>query len=1296
MRSNENGTLPGGPICQAVLNALESRAAILDHHGVIVAVNEAWSSFSDQSFGTANQHDSPGGNYITAFPFFLNGEAETAQKRVRDLLEGRSGAFVLEYACALVVEPSWYQMRITPLSAGDFRGALVVHSPLTEFKRPDLGTGSPNHSDAPSPRSSSDVLFLLAVENSDRFRFVSVNAPFLQVTGLNESQVVGRLVDEIIPEPSLSLVLEKYREAVKELRTIAWDETTPYPAGLRHGQVLITPISGPDGTCTHLSGSVRDVTGQREAERALRESEERFRQLAENISEVFWIADAKFTRVLYVSPAYEEIWGQTCESLYRDPQSFLESIHPDDRPRVIAALTTNRNRGLYCEEYRVVRPDGSTRWIRDRAFPIPDSSGEIYRVVGIAEDLTERRIVEERFRALVENSHEAFVLSDSKSVIKYASPSVTRILGFTAEEMIGYPGVSFVHPEDLQLAKAHLARVRAEPQLQCEIELRVRHKAGDWRWIQASDVNRLSDPRLGAIVSNFRDVTERRQASDAFRKLSNFRETIIQTATEGICAWSCGTPSAGERVSVWNQRMVEITGYTRDEINAIGGPQTLFSSNSQAPAAARDCLVQIGNCVDVCNSMCELIRKDGQRRTVSLSISCLPSLEDQPDESTCVALVHDITDQTRAEDALRLSQSKYIDLLNTIDGIVWEADARTFQFLFVSQQAERMLGYPVSDWTNDPEFWVKHVHPDDRDFALNYCMTATKLCRSHAFTYRMIAADGREVWLHDVVTVIARDNRPELLRGVLVDVTQRVLAETALEQQRLRLNGIINAAGDGIISLDAQQQIVVFNSAAEAIFRASAESAIGQTIERFIARRSRTAFAKAFREYSRTGTKTRGLLESEIIHGLRSDGEEFPLDASVSQIDLNEGPLFTITCRDGTERLHAVESRQRLEAQLRQSQKMDAVGQLAGGIAHDFNNLLTVILAYSDLARAKLQPDSSLIPAVAAIYEAGERAAALTRQLLAFSRKAVLNPRVVDINSVVSDTEKMLSRLIGEDIRLTVRLTSEIQPVMVDPGQLSQVLINLAVNARDAMPQGGTLTISTASTKLDGPTSTPELLPGSYVLISISDTGFGMSSEILTHLFEPFFTTKGVGKGAGLGLAVVHGIIRQSGGHIEPESVPGVGTTFRIYLPAVVESPQTAGPATAAEENYRGTETILLVEDEDSVRDLARIVLQSYGYRVLTAPDGLSGLAIAQSFAEPIDLLVTDVVMPHLGGRELAEKLRVARPAMQVLYLSGYTDDAVVRHGIRQDGVAFLHKPFDGKRLGAKVREVLQQGSSTN
>lgn len=379
------------------------------------------------------------------------------------------------------------------------------------------------------------------------------------------------------------------------------------------------------------------------------------------------------------------------------------------------------------------------------------------------------------------------------------------------------------------------------------------------------------------------------------------------------------------------------------------------------------------------------------------------------------------------------------------------------------------------------------------------------------------------------------------------------------------------------------------------------------------------------------------------------------------------------------------------EQQLRQAQKMEAVGQLAGGVAHDFNNLLTVILGYSDLLLKERDPDQCA-EATHEIRKAAERAAGLTRQLLAFSRKQVLEPKSLNLNVIVSDMKRMLQRLIGEDMAVSTQLASDLNLVHADPGQIEQVLMNLAVNARDAMPQGGELNIQTANVELgEGYAAChAEVKPGNYVMLSISDSGCGMDAATQARIFEPFFTTKEVGKGTGLGLATVYGIVRQSGGYIWPYSELGLGTTFKIYLPALVTATTDDSPTDSRRKSLSGNETILLVEDEDGVRGMTRQTLQSLGYKVLEASDPLEAIQISETYKGTIHLLLTDVVMPHLNGRRLAELLQPERPEMEVIYISGYTNDAVIRNGILNEEVSFLQKPFSPSVLAQKIRESLQ------
>jgi signal transduction histidine kinase len=413
----------------------------------------------------------------------------------------------------------------------------------------------------------------------------------------------------------------------------------------------------------------------------------------------------------------------------------------------------------------------------------------------------------------------------------------------------------------------------------------------------------------------------------------------------------------------------------------------------------------------------------------------------------------------------------------------------------------------------------------------------------------------------------------------------------------------------------------------------------------------------------------------------KKSGERIDVETDAHRIQFGDRPAWLMVVTDVTERT-------RLEEQLRQAQKLEAVGRLAGGVAHEFNNLLTVITGYCQLILDRLDPADPQRGNAEEIKQAADRAAALTAQLLAFGRKALSAPSVLDLNALVRDSERALRSLLGQAVELVLDLGPGLGAVRLDPGQFHQVLLNLALNAREAMPQGGRLTVRTAAVTLDEADARqhPEGRPGPYVLLAVTDTGRGIGADIRPHLFEPFFTTKGAGGGSGLGLATVYGIVRQSGGHIEVDSEPGRGTTFRIYLPGVEATP----PETAAAAAARGTATVLLVEDEDLVRNLVRYILQQEGFTVLEAADGLQALQLSEQHPEPIDLLVTDVLMPRMDGQELARRLRATRPHLPALFLSGYTGTPTPNRGFREGaGGNFLQKPFTPRALVHKVRELL-------
>lgn len=527
-----------------------------------------------------------------------------------------------------------------------------------------------------------------------------------------------------------------------------------------------------------------------------------------------------------------------------------------------------------------------------------------------------------------------------------------------------------------------------------------------------------------------------------------------------------------------------------------------------------------------------------------------------------IGIARDITEQRMAEDELKNERLRFKNLVDSVDGIVWEAEAATFTFTYVSRQAERLLGYPLEEWCR-PGFWRNHLHPDDREWAFNYCSDHADRQEDHDLEYRFIAQDGRTVWLHDIVTVVGEEDQPRWLRGIMVDTTGKKLEET---------------------------------------------------------------------------------------------------------------------------------EKQKLEAQLRQAQKMEAIGRLAGGVAHDFNNKLAVILGYVEMAQRAGIASERYRTYLGQVMKAAGQARDITRQLLAFSRQEMITPRVLDLNDVVRDSQQGLCRFIGEDIRFEIRLAEKLWPINMDPGQVDQVIMNLVVNARDAMADGGLLTIETGNVTIDSAymPENQDIVAGEYVQLTVSDTGCGMDQETQQHIFEPFYTTKEAGKGTGLGLATIYGIVTQNRGFVTVQSRPGVGTTFRIFFPRCDE-PQIQDETPEPSIHLDRPATVLLVEDDISVRDMTAEILNEIGYNTLIAATPREALEICSNARNKPDLLLTDVIMPEMNGRELALRIEEMIPGIRVLFMSGYTADVIDQKGVLGEGMNFIHKPFGWSDLHSRIQQILKE-----
>jgi two-component system cell cycle sensor histidine kinase/response regulator CckA len=930
-------------------------------------------------------------------------------------------------------------------------------------------------------------------------------------------------------------------------------------------------------------------------------------------------------------------------------------------------------------------------------------------------------------------------------------------------------------------------------------------------------------------------------------KVQEYAQEIVDSVPAGLLVLSSDLRVLSTNrtfLKLFHLRSEDVLGRRLDEVIQAESPPYRVSSISESELAPQSVLLDI------------TLPGRQEKRPARITIT---SVAHGGTEGRLLVVVEDQSEGERLRAAAEASERRLRDLVQSVDAIVWEADAATFQFTFVSRRAELLLGYPIEDWLTLPHFWEQHIDPADRERTLAQCRKGTAAGRDYELEYRMVAADGRIVWLRDKVRVVSDlSGKPQQLCGVMVDITEEKRAEAELrrvnralktlsqcnqamaqansesklleeicriivevgeyrfawvgsaeqdkaksiyvaaraghedgylsqvkitwdesesgrgptgtalrtgqvcivrdvqtdpsfapwraqavrrgyasliglpliqegkccgvltiyasepnafdaeeerlltelaanvsygltslrarldrervEEERARLSLAVEQAAEAIVVTDPQGNIVYVNPAFETVTGYRRSEVLDQNPRILKSGQHDAEFYRTLWE-----TLTRGEAWTGRFVNRRKDNSLYEAEAVISPVRDGAGRVvnYVAVQRDVTRE-------RQLEEQVRQSQRIEAVGRLAGGVAHDFNNLLTIITGYSDLLLDRLGPEHPERSHVNEIRKAADRAASLTRQLLAFSRRQVLAPQVLDLNSVVANLHNMLRRLIGEDVELVIAPGAQLGHVRVDPGQMEQVILNLVVNARDAMPQGGKITIETDNVVLaaDYAGAHFRVKPGPYVALSVSDTGCGMPPVIQAHIFEPFFTTKEQGKGTGLGLAMVYGIVKQSGGYIWVYSEVSRGTTFKIHLPRVqvkvepIEAPRRV-------EGRRGTETILLVEDEAAVRSLVRGVLEGGGYKVLVARNGEDALLVSEQHKGPIHLLVTDVVMPEMGGPQLAEHLRPYHRKMKVLYMSGYTDDAIVHHGMPGSSAAFLQKPFTPDALAHKVREVL-------
>ena len=679
------------------------------------------------------------------------------------------------------------------------------------------------------------------------------------------------------------------------------------------------------------------------------------------------------------------------------------------------------------------------------------------------------------------------------------------------------------------------------------------------------------------------------------------------------------------------------------------------------------------------------LKKNGEKLIVEILIDEI-YYEGKP-AWLCVA--HDITERIKAEEKLRKTQSRLSTVFKNVPNIILYEVGEGRRF--ISENILDLVGYPAEEFISNKNKFKNLIHKDDRKIIRKKVHAWKEEGAKEMITlwYRVKTASGKYIWIEDRMVSIKPENGNKYLTGVLIDISDLKRVEEALKKSQSRYKAVVEDQTEFINRFLKDGTLTFVNQAYCRYTNKTYEDSVGTSWIKELSKENQKHFKKLFHSLT---------IENPVI--VREymkespDGELKWTEWSYRALYNDEGDFieYQSVGKDITERKKAEAEKQKIQDQLYQAQKMESVGRLAGGIAHDFNNLLTAINGYADLAKSKLTENDAALKDIIVIKDCGEKAAKLTQQLLGFSRKQIIEQKIIDLNIIIVNLEKMLKRLIGDEIELTSITEEKECVVKADPGQIEQVLVNLVINARDAMPEEGKITLKTSNeyiskkmaVKLNFENS------GNYSLISVIDTGIGMDEEIQKKIFEPFFTTKEMGKGTGLGLATVFGIVKQNNGYILVESEIGKGSTFKIYLPQVDEEVSVQKPKVEeVEELPTGSETILLVEDEESIREFIVSILEEYGYNVLQASNGEEGLTISKEYKEPIHLLLSDIKMPKMGGPGLAKELATIHQETKVLFISGHTDDDNIRKEISESKAKFLQKPFSFPSLINMIREIL-------
>ena len=1153
--------------------------------------------------------------------------------------------------------------------------------------------------------------------------FTFVNQSAAALVKRSENECVGLHFTELIRDDYREKTLAFYAQQIEDKVPITYFE---FPAIAKDGtEVWIgqnVQLVAENGRVVELQGIARDVTTQREIEQQLLESERHYRLLFESNPQSMWVFDMETLRFLAVNDAAVHHYGYSRDEFLG---MTIKEIRPaEDVDNLMSVLTASVGEfGDVSDGMRHRKKDGGVIDV-EVSWHALNFSGRPAKLV-LANDVTERKraeatLAQERIllRTVIDNLPDAVYVKDAAG---------RKVLANRADlENIGKPGNEVIGKTDWDVYPADVAgqfdpddrAVLHEGQTVINHEELLVNARGQSRWLLTSKLPlQDSQGRITGLVGIGHDITEYKKAEEALAGERNLLRTLIDELPDRIyvkdeqCRFLVNNKSHIAALGAKSQE--EVLGRTDYDFRPAEFADQFFADDQKVVTSGKPMI----------NREEHTISASGE--TGLLLVTKVPLRNAEGKVIGLVGISRDITDRKRAEQEILIQTARFQQLFeNTPMGIV-VVDENDI-VLDANKEFENIFGFSLSEVRG--QHINESIVPGDQ--GKEGAELSAKTLQGEAIekeTVRQrqdgtlipvqvygvpIIANQKTVGVFAIYVDLSQRKRMEAEREVIAEIIQGAITTSDLDEffklAHHAIGKYLDADNCFVALYDEATELMQFPFWVDKLDPCPEPRPVGIGFSSYVLRtgkpilvdRELTEEMYQRGEVQKSGSASASWLGVPLRTPSRIIGvlvvQHYEEEDAYDERDLEFLTSVGSQIALAIERKRAETNLREAEDRLRQSQKMESIGNLAGGIAHDFNNLMTAVTGYSELALRSAKLDESLRFKVEEIKKAGERAASLTRQLLAFSRKQMLQPKVLDLNTVVTGMGKMLALVISEDIDLRFSLDDSLGQIKADPGQIEQVLLNLAVNARDAMPAGGALTIKTENVHLNGKLTQSHFVtePGHYVMMSVSDTGCGMDAETRSHIFEPFFTTKEVGKGTGLGLATVYGIVKQSGGNIWVYSELGKGAIFKIYLPRVDEIVDEATNDSESRAAVRGEETILLVEDEEVVRKLACEILQTYGYSVLTAANGSEGLRLGREFEGPIDLVITDVIMPLMSGREMAEKLRNIRPNLGVIFMSGFTDDAIVHHGVLDESMFFIQKPFSPDALATMARQVLDHVSA--